>query len=248
MLEIREQIRQHAAWVEEQMPPLVLPAEAARTVEPFEPIGRNRHKGWGSRRVWTVMAAAAVLALLVAGLAVLRSHPGQPDATDPAAGRVGAGGDLTRKRAPPAVDARGCAARGRHDLCAARSSAARPGVRRAGRHAALRGRPASRSWRSRSSRAGPGRASTAESTRPCAACRASSRRRGAHDDHQCRWHCVYDRQDSTDDRYSWYERDAFITARFRDVTATEALGDHRWRCSGRRRTRSTDSRWRTRPA
>jgi hypothetical protein len=83
---IRDQLRQHAVWVR-HTPPLVLPA-GIRAAEPFEPIGRNGRKGWGSRRVRTVMAAAAVLALLAAGLAVLRPV-GPPDTTDPAAGESG---------------------------------------------------------------------------------------------------------------------------------------------------------------
>src|SRR3954447_8704941 len=95
MLEITDQLRQHAAWVDEQMPPIVLPPEAARTAEPFVAVGRRGRTPragrdeQGSRWVWTAMAAAAVLALLLGGLALLRSHPRQPAVTDPATDESG---------------------------------------------------------------------------------------------------------------------------------------------------------------
>ncbi len=229
MLEITDQLRQHAEWVEERMPPLLLPAEATRTTEPFVAVGRRGRplrmgrNGRGSRFVWTAMAAAAVLALLMGGLVVLRSHPRQPAATDPAADESGmvatAPDSVLLPRSMPgglvATAVRTSAPKGRQSYgleptappvtqlfgvdqqpaLEIRIEPSRPGATQtAGSDQTVRGVP--------------GRFLSAGQPTIIGAADGSYQ---------------YNRPDGTDDRYTWFERDAFITASFRNLTPAQTL-------------------------
>jgi hypothetical protein len=109
MLEIGEQLRQHAEWFEGQMPAIVLPREASRDAGPFEAAddaslhavaaaapadeetppavaaARADSSHRGNRHLWRAVAAAAVIALVVASVAVVRSRGGRSRPTTPTA-------------------------------------------------------------------------------------------------------------------------------------------------------------------
>ena len=217
------------------MPPVVLPTDAAPTANPspsnpadqpshLEPTaGRSESIRRASHGLWTAMAAAAMVVLLVAALAVVRSRQGQPDATDPAAGpsstvATDENSVLLPRTAPDgmqAVDVTTSRPSGRQHLGLDQTGPAVTqlfGVDQDG-ELSIRIEPSGVGARQsggvdQTIRGTPGRYMAAGQPT------ILDRTDGSY---------ALFQPDATNDRYSWYEHDAIITASFRHLTAAQAL-------------------------
>ena len=248
MLEIGEQLRLHADWFEHQMPTIVVPTDVPRLAGSFEAveeallrspegpvaagdaipaasgdIQRPDRRPRASRHVWSALAAAAVLAVVVAGVAVMRSRTVRPAPTKPTApvsGLIATGHDsVLLPRSTPSGLLAGEVTTGSPAV------AFLPGLDRTAAPTTQLFGADSTPELELTIQPDPTPvdqiAGTAETVRgtsgrlvPAGQPVIIRSRNGA--SYLYGW-------DTIDDRYTWYEDGAYITANFKNVTAPQAL-------------------------